>query len=424
MEFCYDTGEITKYEITDEGYLRAEAVIARIGVQTYYNADGSPRREFRPPEEVSNPDSLASFGWKAHTNEHPPRLLDKTNTKKYQTGTVDTTVKYDKGFVKVAIQVTDSQNIQDILSGKKQQISCGYTRDYDPTPGIWRGQKYDGIQRNIRGNHTSSVPRGRAGGDVKFLLDSADSWVSKPLKNKQIASILDDQIVVIDAKIMQTEDMTIEVGSDLEEERKKELEMEDMKSKKMDMSYKTEKAMDSRVDVLRRENQILIDGNDELQQKVIDLTNKELGYQSEIRNLKANLDSAKRSVIDSETRINDAVETEVSGRIKAWSEAKSYLPKSLADSYDPKMTRKEILKAAIQHQGITITAEDPTLDAIEMAFDTMKQSISRLTRNPVNTNRTSKLIGDSLNSNISVTDSSQVKKEAAKKEQEAWMITN
>lgn len=422
MEFCYDTGEITKYEITDEGYLRAEAVIARIGVQTYYNADGSPRREFRPPEEVSNPDSLSSFGWKAHTNEHPPELLDKTNTKKYQTGTVDTTVKYDRGFVKVAIQVTDAQNIQDILSGKKQQISCGYTRDYDPTPGIWRGQKYDGIQRNIRGNHTSSVPRGRAGGDVRFLLDSADSnWISKPLKSKQITSILDDQIVVIDAKNMKTEDLEIEVKPEMEEET------EDMKSEKNDMSYKSSKAskaMDSRVEELRRENATLTQGNKELQDEIEELHKDKAKLQSEVRTLKSNLDSAKRSVIDSETRINDAVELEVSGRIQAWSEAKDYLPKTLVDSYDPKMSRKEILKAAIQHQGITIDGEDPTLREVEASFSAMKQLTSKLKRNPTTNNRTSKLIGDSLNSNISVTDTAQIKKEAAEKEKAQWMITN
>jgi hypothetical protein len=32
MGYCCDVGEIIKYEITPEGYLRAEAVIARVGV--------------------------------------------------------------------------------------------------------------------------------------------------------------------------------------------------------------------------------------------------------------------------------------------------------------------------------------------------------------------------------------------------------
>jgi hypothetical protein len=73
--FRYDVAPIERYEMTPEGYLRAWATIARTGVQMYTDADGSVRREYRPAEEVSSPESLASFAGKAVTLEHPPFFL-------------------------------------------------------------------------------------------------------------------------------------------------------------------------------------------------------------------------------------------------------------------------------------------------------------------------------------------------------------
>ncbi|KKL41024.1 hypothetical protein LCGC14_2367830, partial [marine sediment metagenome] len=42
----------------------------------------------------------------------------------------------------------DADAIRNIEAGKVQ-LSCGYSCDFDPTPGEIDGEKYDGIQRNI-----------------------------------------------------------------------------------------------------------------------------------------------------------------------------------------------------------------------------------------------------------------------------------
>jgi len=59
------------------------------------------------------------------------------------------------------------------MKGGKVQTSCGYECDLDETPGVYEGQRYDAIQRNIRANHVAIVESGRAGSEVKIRMDSA-----------------------------------------------------------------------------------------------------------------------------------------------------------------------------------------------------------------------------------------------------------
>jgi hypothetical protein len=174
--FRYDVAPIEKYETTPEGYLRAWATIARTGVQTYTDADGSIRREYRPEAEVASPESLTSFGGKAITFEHPPILLDSQNTKNYQIGFTGTDIVYDNGFVRAVMTITDQEAIDRIMRGDAKEVSAGYRVEFDPTPGVTEnGENYDGIQKSISGNHVAVVRRGRAGPQVKLHLDRLDA---------------------------------------------------------------------------------------------------------------------------------------------------------------------------------------------------------------------------------------------------------
>jgi hypothetical protein len=172
----YDFAPIMGSETTEEGYLRVWCRAARVGTQLYRRADGSQVREYRPPEEVSNPDSLSTFGMKPATWTHPPVLLDAANTKQYQIGYSGSQVRYTDGFVEVALVVTDADSIEKIKRKDATEVSAGYKVDFDPTPGVTpEGEEYSGIQRNIRVNHIAIVPRGRAGPEVRLLLDRMDA---------------------------------------------------------------------------------------------------------------------------------------------------------------------------------------------------------------------------------------------------------
>ena len=107
----YDFAPITGSESTPEGYLRVWCRAARTGTQLYRRADGSQTREYRPPEEVSSPESLSTFGMKPATWGHPPVLLDSANTKQFQVGYSGSQVRYNDGFVEVALVVTDQDAI-------------------------------------------------------------------------------------------------------------------------------------------------------------------------------------------------------------------------------------------------------------------------------------------------------------------------
>ena len=174
--YRYDFAPITGCETTDEGYLRVWCRAARSGTQLYKRADGSQVREYRPPEEVGSPESLSTFGMKPATWGHPPVLLDSANTGKFQVGYSGSQVRYNDGFVEVALVVTDQDAIKKVKSKDATEVSAGYKVDFDPTPGITpEGESYDGVQRNIRVNHIAIVPRGRAGPEVRLLMDRMDA---------------------------------------------------------------------------------------------------------------------------------------------------------------------------------------------------------------------------------------------------------
>ena len=171
----FDYGQVTKSEMTDEGYLKVWCKAARVGTQRYTRGDGTQVVEYRPEEEVSNPDSLASFGMKAVTLNHPKVLLDSKTTKLHQVGHAGSHVRFSDGFVEVALIITDQDAIDAIQRGDAQEVSAGYRVDYDNTPGVTpEGESYDGIQRNILVNHIAIVSKGRAGREARLLLDSCD----------------------------------------------------------------------------------------------------------------------------------------------------------------------------------------------------------------------------------------------------------
>jgi len=173
----FDRYEIKeKAALTPEGYLRAPAIATRVGVLKYRNGAGKVIRELRLPEEVFAPDSMATLSSKPVTNEHPHvGLLKPDNVKSFLVGyTGEQVEKVDNEYLKVWANVVDAETIDDVNNGKSE-VSCGYVCELEDAPGVWNGEPYDLIQRNIRYNHLAIVPKGRAGSQVRLKLDSADA---------------------------------------------------------------------------------------------------------------------------------------------------------------------------------------------------------------------------------------------------------
>lgn len=166
-----------------DGMLRVQANLTRVGIFTYQNPDGSQRREYRPAEEVFSPPSIASFSGRPLTVGHRLDAVTSNEWKDVAVGDVRDDAKRVDDFVRATVQVNHADAIRRVDAKELVEVSCGYKCDLDPTPGFYKGQAYDAIQRNIRLNHVALLPpnMGRAGSDVRLLLDSTqDVLVESP----------------------------------------------------------------------------------------------------------------------------------------------------------------------------------------------------------------------------------------------------
>lgn len=250
----------SKREYTTEGYLKVPATIARVGVQAYTAKElGLSDREpneilyiYRSPDEVFNEESLQSFAAKPVTDNHPPELVNATNFKKYAVGYTSEKVEtLDRQLVNTFVYITDAGAIKSVEAGKCE-LSNGYMSDIDYTPGISpEGHHYDGLQRNIRGNHVAIVEKGRAGSAcrladnlpqkedninmAKVTIDGVDYEVSEQASQA---------INKVQRKLADAEKETAEKDEEL---KKKEDEMEEQKEE----SKKTEDSLNSEIESLK-----------------------------------------------------------------------------------------------------------------------------------------------------------------------------
>lgn len=153
--------------------MRVDAVLTRTGVFTYRNPDGSTRREYRPDSEVFLASALESFADVPVTDDHPPAMLTAETARQFSVGHVSGEPRQDGAFVIGRLVVMDAGTIAKLEAGKVS-LSCGYEVDLEETPGVTpSGERYDCIQRNIRGNHVAIVDVGRAGPEARIRMDCA-----------------------------------------------------------------------------------------------------------------------------------------------------------------------------------------------------------------------------------------------------------
>lgn len=152
-----------------DGFLRDSPIVARTGIYLYQQPDGTVRREYRPPEEVFNEDSVASFIGKPIVVEHPKEGKVNSNTvRKLAIGTI-----LSPGYRKTANDIACDIVIHDPKAiGDRRALSLGYRVDLDETAGVTPdGEAYDAVQRNIRINHLAVVQKARAGINARLNLD-------------------------------------------------------------------------------------------------------------------------------------------------------------------------------------------------------------------------------------------------------------
>lgn len=179
---------ITSREYTDEGFLRVPGHVARTGIQDYLARElelpGDPNRivkVYRPPEEVFNVDSLATYSGADVTLNHPKGLVNADNYKVTSVGVVRSSGSKSDDFVQCDLIIKDAAAIKAVNSGKCE-LSAGYTAVYDETPGITpEGEPYDYVQREIRINHVAIVDRARAGANARVFDNESTGGNTMPV---------------------------------------------------------------------------------------------------------------------------------------------------------------------------------------------------------------------------------------------------
>lgn len=202
-----DTIEIEDGSVrrTGDGYLVANARVARTGVQTYSARElglkdrdpSSAVRVYRPPAEVFAADAMNSIAWRPMTNDHPRGRVTADNWKALSVGNAGGEVIRDGHFVRVPLTLMDSAAIRAYDAGKKE-LSVGYSCEVEMQDGVVpdgepdAGQTYDAVQHNIRANHIALCDKAR-GGDKLRIGDHEPQPENKPVK-----TILVDGIPVSD----------------------------------------------------------------------------------------------------------------------------------------------------------------------------------------------------------------------------------
>jgi len=156
--------------------------LSKVGVFPYSGAqlglDGDDADKvfnvLRPADELSDPECIESFKLIPWIDEHTLLGAAKDGLTPAEKagiqGVIGEDVYFDKdaGILRGNIKVF-SDTLGKLIDEGKKELSCGYRCVYDMVSGIFQGEKYDAVQRSIRGNHLALVTEGRMGKEVAVL---------------------------------------------------------------------------------------------------------------------------------------------------------------------------------------------------------------------------------------------------------------
>ena len=302
---------------TAEGFIRDTPIVGRTGILLYRNADGSERREYRPPEEAFSADSLASLMGKPITIGHKAFVTAGNAAKVAPVGSVLSEGRQDGNNIVADIVVYN-------LDTASRELSCGYTLDLDETPGTTpEGEHYDAIQRNIVYNHLAIVPQGRAG--VARLNMDGSQVVDDEDNSKE------------DNKMAEMTKIRLDSGIEYECAPEVKVEIEKMRKDSADAKKEFDK-LQAKYDALDAE-----------------LKKEQEGRKADAEKAKANFDEA------------------VKARVELLKVAEAHKVAN-ADS----MTDTEIKTAVIKAvRGDAINLDGKSADYIEAAFDMAKADVKQ-----------------------------------------------
>ena len=138
-------------------------------------------RLYRDPDELAK--GASTFNNLPILNKHI-RVTVEEPKKENVVGSIGSDVSFDEQYLKASLCVWDAPAIAGVESEKQCELSAAYYYRADMTPGTAPdGEDFDGVMRDIKGNHLALVEAGRAGPDV-YVADS-DPFVKNTIKPKE-----------------------------------------------------------------------------------------------------------------------------------------------------------------------------------------------------------------------------------------------
>lgn len=117
----------------------------------------------RDPEELAK--GAATFNNLQLLKIHKP--VDVNDSAQNLTvGSIGSDVEFRAPYLQSSLCIWDASAIAGVESEAQAELSSAYRYRADMTPGTFEGAPYDGVMRDIVGNHVALVEVGRAGSDV------------------------------------------------------------------------------------------------------------------------------------------------------------------------------------------------------------------------------------------------------------------
>ncbi|MEZ2410537.1 DUF2213 domain-containing protein [Bosea sp. RCC_152_1] len=169
---AFDRASARTYD--QDGHLHvARTPISKANVCPYYGREIpdweglglNPDRLYqllRDPEELEK--AAGTFAGKPLLNIHRPVTADD-HEHEVVAGSVSNPV-WDAPYLKADLSIWDGPAIKAIEAETQKELSSAYRYRADMTPGTYEGVRYDGVMRDLIGNHVALVKEGRAGPDV------------------------------------------------------------------------------------------------------------------------------------------------------------------------------------------------------------------------------------------------------------------
>ncbi len=342
---------IDKAEKTPEGFLKTRDIVTNTGIFNYLVKDETGKtsisRQLRDTDEVFKLESLDSLKNIPITMGHPKELITADNIKELQKkgviiGFTGSKPRRDNHAVSIDMTITDKDAIDQIESGEKRALSCGYkaNTDFGQSGYAFGNNRYDAQQKDIFYNHIALVEQGRAGDLAQVTLDSmdiiADNIAIQYIENQSKEDNMDGQT---NSNNVVTTTIKID-GVDYSIDRDVAKHINALQTKVDNLSMELTTAKTS----------------------LSDAEGKRDAFEAEVKKLKEDAKDNELSDADLQAAVNQRMEI-------------CQIADSLEIKYDKDTSNKELKTLIITKKNDKIDLKDKDESYIDACFDTIKSFI-------------------------------------------------